>query len=170
MKATTAYIALGSNLGNREQSLRDAVISIDQHSQIEVNQLSSIYETDPVGFTDQPAFLNMAIRVSTTLTASDLLSVQFAIEEKLGRKRELRWGPRTIDLDLLLYDNISMETDRLILPHPRMMERAFVLVPLYDVLDAMHFQYDEIGQISNEALRMRKEGISLWKTINWLAE
>lgn len=170
MRAATAYIALGSNLGDREQSLKDAITALNQHPQVEVKQLSNIYETDPVGFTDQPAFLNMVIRVSTVLLAMDLLSVQFSVEEQLGRKRELRWGPRTIDLDLLMYDNVSMKTDRLILPHPRMMERAFVLVPLHDVLDKEHSQYNGIGQFSKEALRLRKEGISLWKTISWLDE
>lgn len=170
MKAATAYIALGSNLGDRAQTLKDAIMALRQHPHIEVEQLSNIYETDPVGFIDQPAFLNMVIRVSTTLPAIDLLTEQFTVEEQLGRKREVRWGPRTIDLDLLIYDNVLMKTDRLILPHPRMMERAFVLVPLHDVLEKDHAQFDEIDLISKEALRLRKEGISLWTTISWLAE
>ena len=162
----TAYIAMGSNMGDREQWLRKAIEMLGQHTAIEVTQISNIYETDPVGYTQQPSFLNMVIEVNTTLAAPDLLLEQLSIEQQLGRVREIQWGPRTIDLDLLLYDNVSLETELLVLPHPRMMERAFVLVPLHDVLSGGHLLHNEVKDIAEEALRTRKEGITLWTTIN----
>lgn len=164
--AATAYIAIGSNMGEREQWLNKAIAALQQHADIEVVQVSNIYETDPVGYTQQPAFLNMVIQVRTTLSPTDLLLEQLSIEQQLGRVREVRWGPRTIDLDLLMYDNISLETELLVLPHPRMMERAFVLVPLHDVLSASHSLYTEVKHIAEDALHTGKEGIALWKTTN----
>src|SRR5690606_41105594 len=95
-------------------------------------------ETDPVGYTEQDAFLNIVIEVETTYSPHELLQQQLKIESELGRVRQVQWGPRTSDLDLLLYDNMVLETEQLILPHPRMMERAFVLVPLRDVLTENH--------------------------------
>lgn len=162
-----AYIALGSNMGDREQWLLAAIKALDANTEITVTAVSSIYETDPVGYTDQDAFLNMAVQVKTTLSPEQLLLQQLAIEQQLGRVRDIRWGPRTIDLDLLMYHNINLETELLILPHPRMMERAFVLVPLHDVLAAEHELYHQIKPVVEEALQSRKEGITLWKTISW---
>ncbi|MFC6335187.1 2-amino-4-hydroxy-6-hydroxymethyldihydropteridine diphosphokinase [Paenibacillus septentrionalis] len=163
----TAYIALGSNLGDREQWLLQAIKALEARANISVEAVSALYETDPVGYTDQDAFLNMAIKVSTTLSPLELLREQLDIENELGRVRQVRWGPRTIDLDLLLYDNVSLETEQLILPHPRMLERAFVLVPLHDVLELDHALYHEVELVAKKALQLRKEGITLWKTINW---
>lgn len=162
-----AYIALGSNMGNREQLLLSAISLIDEHSSIKVNRVSGLYETDPVGYTEQPPFLNMVLAVQTTLSPIELLRQLLAFEQQLGRVRQIRWGPRTIDLDLLLYDNVRMDQEELTLPHPRMMERAFVLVPLNDVLDQSHLLQQEVGAASGAALLDGKEGITLWKTINW---
>ncbi|MCC3377255.1 2-amino-4-hydroxy-6-hydroxymethyldihydropteridine diphosphokinase [Cohnella sp. REN36] len=128
-----AYVALGANLGDREHSLREAIRRLDAHDGIEVRRVSETYETDPVGYTDQPAFLNMALAIGTDLAPVALLRALLAIELEMGRVREIRWGPRKIDLDLLLYENETLGTDELTLPHPRMGERAFVLVPLRDV-------------------------------------
>ncbi|WP_028609612.1 2-amino-4-hydroxy-6-hydroxymethyldihydropteridine diphosphokinase [Paenibacillus harenae] len=164
---TEAYIALGSNIGDREQLLREAILLIDQHSAIEVSRASGIYETDPVGYTDQPAFLNMALAVRTMLPPVELLRRLLAFEQQLGRVRHIRWGPRTIDLDLLLYHNVRMDQEELTLPHPRMMERSFVLVPLHDVLEPGHPLQEQVKAASEAALRDGKEGITLWKTINW---
>ena len=165
-KTSTAYIALGSNIGDRMKALESAIKKLGEHDEIEVEATSHVYETDPVGYTDQPAFLNMVVRVRTTLHPEALLIEQLRIEAELGRQRDVRWGPRTIDLDLLIYDNVSMETDVLILPHPRMMERAFVLVPLHDVLSSEHPLAPQVKDIAKEALQMRKEGILLWTAIN----
>ncbi|MBB6669603.1 2-amino-4-hydroxy-6-hydroxymethyldihydropteridine diphosphokinase [Cohnella nanjingensis] len=128
-----AYVALGANLGDREQSLNEAIRRLDAFEGIEVRRISDRYETDPVGYTDQPAFLNMAVAVGTELDPLALLRALLSIEQEMGRVREIRWGPRKIDLDLLLYENETLGTDELTLPHPRMGERAFVLVPLRDV-------------------------------------
>lgn len=165
-----AYIALGSNMDDREGLLRQAVAALDSHPSITVKRLSAIYETDPVGYTEQPPFLNMVIAVNTVLEPLDLLKELLACEERLGRIRQVRWGPRTIDLDLLLYDNVRMDTVELALPHPRMMERAFVLVPLNDVLEQQHPLQPKAEAVSKSALQDGKEGISLWKTINWHSE
>lgn len=161
-KTSIAYIAIGSNIGDRYQNMKQAIEHLQAHELIDVQAESLVYETDPVGYTDQPQFLNMVIRVSTTLSAVELLKEQLRIELLLGRKREIRFGPRTIDLDLLMYDNVSMETELLILPHPRMMERAFVLVPLFDVLNSENKDYNMIAETAQNALQMRKEGIKKW--------
>lgn len=128
-----AYVALGANLGDRERSLSEALRRMDETPGIRVERVSGLYETDPVGYTDQPNFLNMAAAVLTDLSPADLLRALLALELDMGRVRELRWGPRIIDLDLLLYEDVKMDSDELTLPHPRMGERAFVLAPLRDV-------------------------------------
>ncbi|MOA05337.1 2-amino-4-hydroxy-6-hydroxymethyldihydropteridine pyrophosphokinase [compost metagenome] len=162
-----AYIALGSNMGEREQLLREAISLIDSHDQIEVRSVSGVYETDPVGYTDQPPFLNMVIAVRTELSPVILLRQLLIFEQQLGRVRDIRFGPRTIDLDLLLYHNVIMNHEELTLPHPRMMERAFVLVPLNDVMAQKHPLRANVKAASEAALRDGKEGITLWTIINW---
>lgn len=166
-RTAEAYIAMGSNMGERDKLLMEAIERIHSHPDIRVLRVSGIYETEPVGYTDQPSFLNMVIAVSTTLEPLDLLREQLEQERRLGRIRHERWGPRTIDLDLLLYDNVRMDQEELTLPHPRMMERAFVLVPLHDVIDHSHPLHEGVQAASQAALRGGKEGITLWKTINW---
>jgi 2-amino-4-hydroxy-6-hydroxymethyldihydropteridine pyrophosphokinase len=147
--------------------LLQAIRQVDAHPQIEVVRVSAIYETDPVGYTEQAPFLNMAMAVATELPPLDLLREQLDIERRLGRIRHERWGPRTIDLDLLLYDNVRMEHEELTLPHPRMLERSFVLVPLHDVISGSHPLHEQVARTSVAALQAGKEGITLWKTINW---
>lgn len=128
-----AYVALGANLGDRAASLREALRRMALVPGVEVRRISGMYETDPVGYVDQPAFLNMAVAVATELEPEALLRELLAIDQAMGRVRDVRWGPRIIDLDLLLYEGTRMENETLTLPHPRMDERAFVLVPLRDV-------------------------------------
>ncbi|BBH23313.1 2-amino-4-hydroxy-6-hydroxymethyldihydropteridine pyrophosphokinase [Paenibacillus baekrokdamisoli] len=164
---TDAYIALGSNVGDRERLLHEALLLIDRHPAIQVTRISGIYETDPVGYTDQPAFLNMTAALSTTLAPIELLHVLLEFEQQLGRTRDIRWGPRTIDLDLLLMADVQMDEEVLTLPHPRMMERAFVLVPLHEVLSSGHPLQEQVNQIAVRALKDGEEGIALWNTINW---
>jgi len=129
-----AFLGLGSNVGDRERWLAEAVRRLDERPDVRVAARSPIYETDPVGLTDQPAFLNMAVRIETSLPPESLLQATMGIERELGRVRTVRWGPRTIDIDILLYDDDSVQTPSLTIPHPRLAERAFVLVPLFDVL------------------------------------
>lgn len=161
----TAFIGLGSNMGDREQLLKEAVIRLDQSSGIRVSAVSRLYETDPAGFLDQPLFLNMAVRISTSHAPLSLLDVLLAIELELGRVRTVRWGPRTIDMDMLLYDEITMDTPELTLPHPRMQERAFVLIPLLDVLTGGPHPQVEARRLSGH-----KDGVKVWKTIKWPEE
>jgi 2-amino-4-hydroxy-6-hydroxymethyldihydropteridine diphosphokinase len=127
----TAYIALGSNIGDRKASLRQAV---DRMAELgTITKRSSIYETDPVGYFDQPAFLNAVLELETSLEPVELLAKLHQIEHDLGRERSFRNAPRTIDLDLLLFDDLVLTSDQLTIPHPRMHERAFVLVPLSEI-------------------------------------
>jgi len=132
-RGQTAYVGLGANLGNREAALRGALAALADAPGVRVLRVSPLYETDPVGVTDQPPFLNQVAELETDLAPDDLLALLLAIERRFGRRRRIRWGPRTLDLDLLLYGDAQIATERLHVPHPRMTERAFVLVPLADI-------------------------------------
>lgn len=127
------YIGLGTNIEPRESYLKKAIHQLFQHDAINITKQSSIYETEPVGFTEQSHFLNMVLEINTSLTPLALLDVCQGIESHLGRERVIRFGPRTIDLDILLYNNENMKTERLTIPHPRMHERGFVLIPLAEI-------------------------------------
>jgi 2-amino-4-hydroxy-6-hydroxymethyldihydropteridine diphosphokinase len=129
----TAYLAFGSNLGDRLANLRGGVAALESGGEIEVRRLSSVYETAPIGLVEQPAFLNLAAEIATTFSASELLSRCLEIEARAGRIRRERWGPRILDLDILWYDDVRQASETLSLPHPRMMERAFVLIPLAEI-------------------------------------
>jgi 2-amino-4-hydroxy-6-hydroxymethyldihydropteridine diphosphokinase len=130
-----AYIGLGSNLGDREATLREALQRLGGLDGIDVAAVSSFRETDPVGRLDQPRFLNAAAALETKLSPRELLGCLLEVERALGRDRtkEERWGPRTIDLDLLLYGDETIAEPGLEVPHPRMAERAFVLEPLLEL-------------------------------------
>ncbi len=130
----SAYIGLGSNLGDREGYLRSALAGLAAEPGIEVGAVSAISETDPVGFLDQPPFLNAVARLQTELSPRDLLERLLAVEQSLGRIRGgERYGPRTIDLDLLLYEGRMVDEPGLQVPHPRLQERRFVLEPLLEL-------------------------------------
>jgi 2-amino-4-hydroxy-6-hydroxymethyldihydropteridine diphosphokinase len=128
-----AFIALGSNLGEREAMIRQALEALAALPETELLRASSLYDTEPVGDVDQPNFLNAVAQVDTDLSARQLLWNLLLIEKRLGRERTRRWGPRTIDLDLLLFGNEVIEEDDLRVPHPEMIRRAFVLVPLVEL-------------------------------------
>jgi 2-amino-4-hydroxy-6-hydroxymethyldihydropteridine diphosphokinase len=161
-----AYIALGSNIGDRLYYLREAVKMLDRHEQISVAAASSIYETEPVGYVNQDKFLNMVIKIYTTLSPFALLDVTQNIEQKLGRKREIRWGPRTLDLDILLYNHENIETEQLIIPHPRMTERAFVMIPLLELNHDIHFPNIAQRLVCLIDRLPDKEGVRVWKQKN----
>jgi 2-amino-4-hydroxy-6-hydroxymethyldihydropteridine diphosphokinase len=130
----TAWIGLGSNVGDRRALLRRAIAALEREPQVEVQAVSSIRETEPVGYLDQPRFLNAVARVSTDLPPRALLERLLEIERRLGRARTgPRFGPRTIDLDLLLYGAEEIAEPGLEVPHPRLHERAFVLEPLVEL-------------------------------------
>ena len=127
-----AYIALGSNLGDKEKNLRRALLLLTQQG-VEVVRVSSFLSTEPYGVTDQPQFLNAVACVRTSLVPLALLDVLLATELAMGRVRLRRWGERNIDLDLLLYEDVVLDTPRLRLPHPDMQNRDFVLLPLAEI-------------------------------------
>jgi len=133
----TVYIALGTNLGERLANLRKAIESMPP--KITVLAESHVYETPPWGFEDQPAFLNLVVKAETELEPEPLLKYLKQLEVELGREQNFRWGPRLIDLDILFYDDLVLDSPPLAIPHPRLHERAFVLVPLADVApDLIH--------------------------------
>jgi len=132
---TVAYVGLGSNLGAREETLRHAVERLGEAEGVDVLAVSSLRETEPVGVVDQPPFLNGAVQLETSLPPRDLLDLLLVIERSLGRVRGARWGPRLVDLDLLLYGGESVDEPGLRIPHPRLHERRFALEPLAE-LDA----------------------------------
>ena len=127
------YLGLGSNLGDRTQYLVRACAILHQHPAIGVQAVSSLYQTAPVGVTDQPWFLNAVARLQTSLSPQSLLNVTQATERRLGRTMTFRWGPRVIDLDILLYDTLQLCTPFLTIPHAALRERAFMLVPLHEL-------------------------------------
>ena len=130
--AHTAYVALGSNLGDKEANLRRALELVQQRG-VEVVKTSSFICTEPYGVTDQPQFLNGVCEVRTSLEPLALLHTLLEIEQEMGRVRLRHWGERNIDLDLLLYEDVVMDTPELILPHPDMQNRDFVLLPLAEI-------------------------------------
>lgn len=130
---TIAFIALGGNLGDREGTLRSAIEMLDGQEDVSVIRGSAIYETPPWGPIPQDAYFNACCRIDTSLEPEALLDRLLGIERAHGRERRERWGPRTLDLDILTYGDIALQTDRLSLPHPRMHDRAFVLAPLADI-------------------------------------
>ena len=129
--AQSVYLSLGSNLGDREGTLRAALQALAGAIQIET--VSSLYETEPVGVRDQPAFLNLAVKGTTGLDADALLEATQAVERRLGRMPTYHWGPRLLDVDILLLGDRIVERENLSIPHPEMVNRAFVLVPLAEI-------------------------------------
>lgn len=160
----TVFISLGSNIGNRLEYLQRAVGLLQQVEQVNVVNMSSVYETDPVGYGEQAAFLNMVAEIETLLTPHEILKKCNEIEAQLGRTRDIRWGPRTVDLDILLYNEENMKTEDLIIPHPRMMERGFVLIPLVEL--QANLVDPQSMQLLADVAHVQKEGVHLWKTFD----
>lgn len=127
------YLSLGSNLGDREANIRNALNSLAQYPNIHLEKVSSFYETAPVGNIDQPDFINAVARIETDVSPMEIFYTCMEIECEMGRVRNLKWETRVIDIDILLYDNVTVHTSELTVPHPRMMERAFVMAPLAEI-------------------------------------
>jgi 2-amino-4-hydroxy-6-hydroxymethyldihydropteridine diphosphokinase len=163
----TAYIGLGSNLGDRRAMLQTAVQQLETLGRI--TGVSSLYETEPVGYLEQPPFLNAVVALETALSPGDLLRALLDVERTLGRTRSFANAPRTIDLDLLLIDDVTLETTELILPHPRLHERAFVLVPLAELAPDMAHPIS--GQTMRTLLRELPDrgGIEIHAATGWEA-
>ena len=145
MEEHIVYIALGSNLGDRPANLKQAITSLTP--QMEVKAKSAVYETPPWGFDDQPKFLNQVIKAKTYLEPEPLLKHLKRLELTLGRKESFPNGPRLIDLDILFYDDRVLNTSSLVIPHPRLQERGFVLLPLMDI------EPDLVHPVSKKSVR-----------------
>ena len=158
----TAYLSIGSNIGDRLENLRQACRRLES-SGLRLRALSSVYETEPVDVLEQDWFLNCAVAIETTLGPLELLEKVHEIERDLGRRREIPKGPRTIDIDILLYGNSTFSGDSLILPHPRMLARRFVLEPLREIAPAIRIPpanktVDELYSELNDPAAVRRFG------------
>ena len=138
------YLSVGSNLGDRAAFIKQGIDQLEEHLLIQVQKVADTVETEGYGFTDQPKFLNTAVKARTLLTPRELLDQLKLIEDSAGRTREVRWGPRTLDLDIVFYDKLIYEDDRLILPHVDMENRYFVLKPLSQL--APNFRHPILGK------------------------
>ncbi len=155
----TVYLALGTNTGDRLANLHAALASLPP--QVAVLAESSVYETEPWGYTDQPAFLNMVICAGTDLSPLELLTHLKFLEQSLGRVPSFQNGPRLIDMDILFYDDLMLETPTLTIPHPRLQERAFVLVPLMDIAPALI--HPQLGRcVAQLAETVDRRGVRLY--------
>ena len=141
------FIGLGSNLDNPQQKIKDAIILISEIDDVNITATSSLYETPPVGFLNQPNFINAVVKISSSINYNDLLTKLFDIEHIFGRIRKEKNGPRTLDLDILLFDDLILESESLSIPHPRMHERLFVLIPLLEFSPII--KIPKYGSVSN---------------------
>jgi 2-amino-4-hydroxy-6-hydroxymethyldihydropteridine diphosphokinase len=132
-----SYVAIGSNLGNRAQHLQHALDALAARDGTEIVAISKVYATAPVGGPEQGEYLNAVVAIDTTCSPHELLDLAHEIEQAANRVRTVHWGPRTLDVDILLYDDLTLDEADLTIPHPRMWERDFVLVPLRDVAPAL---------------------------------
>ena len=164
MDRVTAYLGLGSNLGKREANLLEAAKRLVQDQRVSIGRASSLYETAPWGYTDQPFFLNWVLEIETALEPVPLLARVQEVEHEVGREPSFRYGPRLIDIDILLYGGLtlSLGTPDLQIPHPRMEQRAFVLVPLVEL--AAELVHPKLLLTIQELARRvdGKDGITLW--------
>ena len=162
----TAYLGLGSNLGDRRQHLAEAVRRLQAGPALQIVKVSPVYETSPVGVTAQPDFLNLVVEVATTHAPQRLLTECLRLEIDLGRERRERWGPRTIDIDLLLYGDMRINEKNLAVPHPRMHERGFVLAPLAEIAPQLKLDGKTVGEL---AVALGGAGLRKLGELDWAA-
>ena len=163
----TAYIGFGSNIGDRLTYIQNAIHALSETEGIALQKVSSIYQTDPVGYETQAQFLNGVAAIQTNLPPLTLLHILKDIEAVVGRQHRTRWGPREIDLDILIYGDLCLQTEKLVIPHAEMHHRRFVLVPLAEIApDVVHPVFQETVQTLLECLEddksaLKKEGCVL---------
>lgn len=145
---TIAYISLGSNMGDKVRYIQEALVRINASPGVRVDRVASLYETAPWGYTEQDWFVNTAAEITCQLEPQNFLAVLLDIEKSLDRTREVHWGPRTIDLDLLLFGQTKLDLPELQLPHPRLTERAFVLVPLAELCPDLVLDQGSIQELA----------------------
>jgi 2-amino-4-hydroxy-6-hydroxymethyldihydropteridine diphosphokinase len=145
--AVAAALSLGGNVGDVAAAFAAALAALAADPACTLTACSSVYRTPPWGRTDQPDFLNMAVLLSTALSPRELLDLCLAIERRLGRERREMWGPRTLDIDVLTYDEVTLDEPSLVLPHPRIAERAFVLVPLAEIAPGLRIGGATIAEL-----------------------
>jgi 2-amino-4-hydroxy-6-hydroxymethyldihydropteridine diphosphokinase len=162
----TAYLGLGSNLGDRRQHLAEAVRRLHAGPALQVVKISSVYESSPVGVTAQPDFLNLVVQIETTHAPHELLAECLRIETDLGRVRRERWGPRTIDIDVLFYGDERINDESLAVPHPRMHERSFVLAPLAGIAPGLKLDGKTISEL---AAALGEAGLRKLGPLDWVA-
>lgn len=154
----TVFLGLGSNLGDKEANIHGALDRLSHSPDIRVERVSSLYESAPIGRVDQPNFINAAAVIETDLSPAHLLHALQVIEREMGRVHTIQWGPRVIDIDILLYDDAAIETPELSIPHPHMTERAFVMVPLAEVAPDLKLPdgrtpQEDLKKLSNQQVR-----------------
>ena len=150
-----AFIAFGSNLGDREKNIQTAIASLTNRNDIRLVCQSSIIETEPWGYADQDAFLNGVIEIKTTLSPADLMTLLLETEKRLKRQRVIHWGPRTLDLDILFYDRLICDHPHITLPHPRIQDRLFVLEPMAEI--APWYIHPVLGKSMTELMEQLKK-------------
>ncbi|MDF2592022.1 MAG: folK [Clostridia bacterium] len=157
-----AYLGIGGNIGNVKENIEEALKMLQEGNVLKLRRISSYYETAPVGYEQQEWFLNIVAEVETQLTPYELLSHCNKVEHQLKRERLIRWGPRTIDIDILLYEDYVSDEEKLTIPHPRMHERAFVMIPLQEIAPDLYMNGRSIMEISsnlnNQEIRKLKNG------------
>ena len=157
-----AFLGLGGNLGDRAATLAAAIDDLRAAAGVRVTRVSSLYETPPWGPVPQGAYLNACVAIETTLSARALLDLCLAIEKRHGRERLVRWGPRTLDIDLLLYGAAQIDEPGLIVPHPRMAERAFVLVPLAEIAPDLTIGGTAIATLLDRLPATERQDVRRW--------
>lgn len=161
------YLGLGSNLGDKAENLAQAIRLLANHDKIKVTRKSSLYITAPWGKTDQDEFLNQVVEIDTKLTPLELLHVLQQIEIKLGRLRNEKWGPRVIDLDILLFGEETIALPELVIPHPHLYARLFVLIPLQEIAPQLLFPDGKgIGEVLARAAQLEDASQSIRRTEN----
>lgn len=153
------YLSLGSNIGNRQEYIESAIELVGKTEGIKILKKSGLYETSPVGYVEQDLFLNVVIKIETDFSEREILKIINKIENELDRKREIRWGPRTIDIDILILSDKKINETDLIIPHKEMFNRLFVLVPLIEIYDGEYFEKEKIIERIEELVAVGNQKI-----------